>query len=260
MQSASNAGSERARPRLSIILATWQAATTLERCLASTAEQTFKQWELIVADGASTDGTLDIIRSYDAHIAWWASDKDAGIYDAWNKALGQARGDYVCFIGADDYWANPETLSRLFEAINGVEYDLVTSIGQVRNSDTGKTYSFGSAFDYRRIGPRAIVCHPGLLHRRALFEEYGLFNTRYKIAADLEFLMRLPASTRSLHVDTVSVNIDDAGVSRSNVLSRLREQREVLKRCPRYGPVRAYLVWLDKLWRYPIARLLGISH
>jgi glycosyltransferase involved in cell wall biosynthesis len=260
MESALNGDSDSTRPRLSIILATWQAATTLERCLASTVEQTFKDWELVVADGASTDGSVDIIRSYDAHIAWWVSEKDAGIYDAWNTALGHARGEYVCFIGADDYWANPEALARLFDAINGDAYDLVTSVGQIENKETGKVYKFGAAFDFRRIGPRAIVSHPGLLHRRALFDEHGLFNTGYKIAADLEFLLRLPASTRALHVDAVIVNIDAGGVSRSNVLSRLREQREVLKRCPRYGPVRAYLVWLDKLWRYPIAQLFGIAH
>ena len=260
MESASNAGSNSARPRLSIILATWQAAATLERCLASTVEQTFTDWELIVADGASTDGSIDIIRSYDAHIAWWASEKDKGIYDAWNKALEHARGEYVCFIGADDYWSKPGSLAHLFDSIGGVVYDLVTSVGQIENTETGKRYTFGSAFDFQRIGPRAIVSHPGLLHRRVLFDEHGLFNTSYTIAAELEFLLRLPASTRSLHVDTVSVNIDAGGVSRSNVLSRLREQREVLKRCPRYGPVRAYLVWLDKLWRYPIARLFNISH
>ena len=58
----------------------------------------------------------------------------------------------------------------------------------------------------------------------------------------------------------VSVIVEAAGVSRRNVLSRLREQREVLTRCPRYGPVRAYVAWLDKLWRFPIAQLLNISH
>jgi len=260
MTSAVNADSDSDRPRLSIVIATWQAAATLERCLASTVEQTFKQWELVIADGASTDGSVDIIRSYEPHIAWWNSEEDKGIYDAWNKALGHARGDYVCFIGADDYWATPDSLGQLFEAINGADYDIVSSVGQIEDSDTGKAYKFGSGFDYRRIGPRAIVCHPGLLHRRGLFEELGLFDVSYKIAADLDFLMRLPQETRSIHVDTVSVICDAGGVSRTNVLTRLKEQREVLKRCPRYGPIRAYLAWLDKLWRYPIARLFGISH
>ena len=253
-------GSDSARPRLSIVMATWQAAETLERCLKSTVEQTFDQWELVVADGASTDGTVDLLQSYDAHIAWWTSENDSGIYDAWNKALGHARGDYVCFLGADDYWAAPQTLARLFEAVGSADYDLVTSVGQIKDSATGKSHEFGSAFDFRRIGPRAVVFHPGLLHRRTLFDEHGLFDTRYKIAGDLEFLLRLPADTRSLHVDTVSVVMAAGGISQASALARLREQREVLKRCPRYGPLRAYLAWLNKLWRYPIARLLDIPH
>ena len=99
-----------------------------------------------------------------------------------------------------------------------------------------------------------------MLHGRWLFDRYGRFDTRYRIASDLEFLLRLPANIRTLHVDAISVLMEPAGVSRTNVLTRLREQREVLARCERYGPLRAYLAWMDKLWRYPIARLLNIPH
>lgn len=105
-----------------------------------------------------------------------------------------------------------------------------------------------------------VVCHPGLLHRRSLFDTYGDFDARLKIAGDLDFLLRLPPDLRTLHVDAISVAIDGGGVSRKQVLARLREQRAVLSRCPRYGPFRAYLAWLDKLWRYPIATALGIPH
>jgi glycosyltransferase involved in cell wall biosynthesis len=248
------------RPRLSILIATWQAAATLEACLKSVFEQEFDDWELLIADGASTDGTADILRENEARFAWWASEKDKGIYDAWNKALARARGEYVCFLGADDALADRGALSRLFDAIGDAEFDVVTSIGRFADSDSGKTFEFGAAFDYRRIGPRTVVCHPGLLHRRTLFDQFGPFDIRYKIAADLDFLLRLPPDTRALHVDTVSVIVEAGGVSRANVLSRLKEQRDVLEHCPRYGPARAYLVWLDKLWRYPIARLFGISH
>jgi glycosyltransferase involved in cell wall biosynthesis len=248
------------RPRLSILIATWQAAATLERCLKSVFEQEFDDWELLIADGASTDGTTDILHANEARIAWWASEKDKGIYDAWNKALARARGEYVCFLGADDALADRGALSRLFDAIGDAEYDVVTSIGRFADSRSGKMFEFGSAFDYRRIGPRTVVCHPGLLHRRTLFEQYGLFDIRYRIAADLDFLLRLPSDTRALHVETVSVIVEAGGVSRADVLSRLKEQRQVLQQCPRYGPGRAYLVWLDQLWSYPIAQLFGISH
>lgn len=252
--------SHEAPPRLSIILATWQAAKTLERCIESIVEQEFEGWELLIADGNSSDGTVELIRKYEPHIAWWQSKEDGGVYDAWNQALLKARGEYVCFIGADDAWLDSSSLTRLFEATEGRDYDLITSCGLFVDSATGKSFSFGSAWNYRRIGRRTVVCHPGLLHRRSLFLTYGLFDTQYRIAGDLDFLLRLPRDIKTLHVNANSVIVEAAGISRRNVLERLREQREVLIRCERYGPIRAYLVWVDKLIRLPFARLLNISH
>lgn len=253
-QSAENA------PRLSIIVATWNAAKTLDRCLQSIIGQDFRQWELLISDGASTDGTVDLIREHESYIDWWQSQPDGGIYDAWNQALKHARGEYVCFLGADDAWIDTEILRRIFAKIGSEQYDLVTSRGLIFDPVTGKTSSWGSAWDYRRIGRYMVVCHPGLLHRRSLFERYGKFDTRYRIAGDLDFLLRLPSDIRTLNFEATSVLIEAAGVSRRNVLARLREQREVLSKCDRYGPFRAYAAWADKLWRYPIAKLFNISH
>lgn len=255
-----NGHSQTATPRLSIIIATWQAGATLESCLKSIFDQVFEDWEVLIADGKSTDDTINVIHKYESRIAWWQSEDDGGIYDAWNKALLNARGDYVCFLGADDAWSDSRALSRLFAAMQDGDYDLITSRGRFVDSSSGKSFLFGSAWDYQRIGRRMIVCHPGLLHRRSLFRTYGLFDTRYRIAGDLDFLLRLPEDLRTLHVDVSSVIVETAGISRRNVLERLREQRDVLKRCRRYGPVRAYLVWMDKLIRLPFARLFNISH
>lgn len=252
--------SDAAAPQVSIIVATWNAARTFERCLQSIIKQDFAQWELLVADGASSDGTIELIHRYESHISWWQSKQDNGIYDAWNQALAHARGEYVCFLGADDTWANSGSLARLHAAIDTGKYDLVTSLGLAFDPVTGKEVRFGSEWNYQRIGRHMVVCHPGLLHKRSLFTDYGSFDTRYRIAGDLDFLLRLPADMRTTHVDAVSVLIEAGGVSRKNVLMRLREQRDILVRCPRYGPVRAYLAWLDKLWRYPIAQLFKISH
>lgn len=251
--------SERA-PRLSIIIATWQAASTLRRCLQSIIDQDFTDWELLISDGASTDGTIDQIGEFERHIQWWRSSEDNGIYDAWNQALNNARGEYVCFLGADDAWADDGALARIFAAVADENYDLVTSSGQFLNSATGKSLNFGSAWNYERLGRHMVVCHPGMLHRRSLFQTYGLFDTQYRIAGDLDFLLRLPRDIKAKHVDTTTVVVEAAGVSRRNVFERLREQREVLARCKRYGPLRAYLAWIDKLWRWPIARVLDISH
>ena len=141
------------RPRLSIVTATWQAASTLERCLDATIAQEFEDWEIVIADGASTDGTVDILRAYDSHIAWWDSAKDAGIYDAWNKALPHTRGDYICFLGADDAWADRQALSRLFDAIGSNDYDLVTSVSAALTSIGNVGPGLGA------IGPTATFLH-----------------------------------------------------------------------------------------------------
>lgn len=247
-------------PRLSIIVATWNAARTLDRCLSSIVRQDFTAWELLIADGGSNDGTVDLIRKFEPFIAWWQSRPDEGIYDAWNQALRHARGEYVCFLGADDALANTNVLSNLFCSVGLEQYDLVTSCGLVIDACTGKERRFGSAWNYDRIGRRIPVCHPGLLHRRSLFERHGEFDRRYKITGDLDFLLRLPANTSALHVNAITTLIETGGVSRTHVFRRLHEQRKALSHCGRYGPIRAYLVWLDKLWRLPIAHVFNIPY
>lgn len=250
----------RPKPRLSIVIATWNASTTLQRCVRSIVDQRFVDWELLISDGNSTDGTVELIRQYEDHIAWWQSKPDNGIYDAWNQALANAKGEYVCFLGADDAWSDPCALERLFDAMHGQIYDLVTSRGLIFAPQSDETIEFGGKWSYQRIGRRVVVCHPGLLHRQSLFRNYGLFDTRYRIAGDLEFLLRLPADLNTLDVPVISVRVQGGGISRKNFFKRLREQREILKRDERFGVIRAYLIWFDRLWRYPIARLFRIPY
>jgi glycosyltransferase involved in cell wall biosynthesis len=247
-------------PRLSIIIATWNAGLTLQRCLASIEEQSYSDWELLIADGGSTDDTNIILEQHSNLISWSCSGPDAGIYDAWNRAIPHARGEYICFLGADDKWANQSTLETLFSAIGNHSYDIVSSRGLMVDPARDKSTIYGAPWNFKRLGRRMVLCHPGLLHHRSLFETHGFFNNSYRIAGDLEFLLRLPEHINALDLDQVTVEIELAGISRRNVMARLREQRTALLNCGRYGPLQAWLVWLDKLWRYPIAKLLGISH
>ena len=247
-------------PRLSIIIATWNAARTFERCLRSITEQDFTDWELLIADGASTDGTVDLIRQQEPHITWWQSKKDDGIYDAWNQALANAHGDYVAFLGADDVWHAPSTLRLIFDAIDDKELDLVTGRGLLVDSKGKLYHEFGGAWDYRKVERRMTICHPGALHRRDLFERYGKFDTSYRISADYDFLLRLPSDLRSLHVDMVLTDITDGGVSRKYRWLMLRERYRAQANCSRIGSIRAAINYIDKLWRIPAAKILGIPN
>ncbi|WP_159017303.1 glycosyltransferase family 2 protein [Cognatiluteimonas profundi] len=247
-------------PRLSIIIATWNAARTLERCLDSLFSQSFARWELLVADAASTDGTTDIIRKNTDRIAWWRSEKDRGIYDAWNHALVHATGDYVTFLGADDALHSEDVLERMFAAIGSTQYDLVSSRCLLRDADWHPLGEAGKPWNHARLPRRMGITHPGLLHRRELFALYGEFDASLRIVGDLEFLLRLPDDIRTLHIPFVSIDVQNDGVSRKQFWCRLRERRLVHARCARVGRFRADLYWLDKAWRMPIARLLGLQH
>lgn len=247
-------------PRLSIVIATWNAVGTLERCLRSIIGQSFRDWEILISDGASIDGTVNVIRQYEGDISWWRSEMDLGIYDAWNQALSHARGQYVAFLGADDIWHTGSTLEDAFAAIGSEQYDLVTASGVLTDRDGKKYYEFGEPWDFKKLMRRMTICHPGAFHRRKLFDRFGKFDVSYRISADYDFLLRLPQDTRTLHLPMIMTDVADAGLSRTSRWLMLRERYRAQAACPRIGGARATFNFVDKLWRIPIAKILGIPN
>lgn len=247
-------------PRLSIIVATRNAVRTFERCVLSITGQAFTDWELLVADGASTDGTIELIRDAKSQITWWQSQKDGGIYEAWNKALANACGEYVAFLGADDAWHARSTLQSIFDHIGICEYDLITGRGILVDRSGRRYHEFGNAWNYHKLMRRITICHPGALHRRDLFQRFGTFDTNYRISADYDFLLRLPVNLRSLHLNATLVDVADDGISRGRRWLMLRESYRAQANCSRIGHMRAAFNYVDKLWRIPVAKALGIPN
>lgn len=245
--------------KVSIVIATYNAAKTLDRCLSSISQQTFQDKELIVIDGGSTDGTVRLLEDSLESISYLHSGPDKGIYDAWNHALNHAQGEYVCFLGADDRYADPNAIRFMAEAIGNGSPDIVSGKGVLIDHEGRPIGEIGREWDYQALRRRIRICHPGTWFRRDLFDKYGVFDLRYKIVADYEWLLRLPESTTTIFVNRTILNVGHDGVSRSQVWRRLRERREAHMRCPRIGPLCAYAYWIDKLWRWPIARLLGLQ-
>lgn len=227
-----------ARPQVSVIVAVLNAAATLQRCLDSVAGQEGVTAELLVVDGGSTDGTLEVIRGNEGRLVFWSSEPDRGVYSAWNKALPRAAGEWVCFLGADDRFSSPGELARLVEAGERAGADLVCS--RVRYEQPGGDRVVGQPWEWSKMVRFMCVAHPGLLHRRELFDRAGPYSEEYRIAGDYEFLLRLGPAVSAAFVDDATVVVGGSGLS-ADVRSTLREMSLVQSRQPGIGPARARL-------------------
>jgi len=206
-------------------MATYNAADVLPGCLDSIKAQTYPRLEVIVADGASSDGTLDILREYESKLALrWKSEPDEGVYDAWNKALPMASGDWLLFLGADDSLHHPESVARAAERLMDAPADTLLAYGQVRRihhvgGRTQMTPKTGMAGLGRRIYPvgevlnmsvrqgraglgqrvhhvndkiqlRIQMHNQGTFHSSVLFERLGKFDKSLKYIADQKMVLQ----------------------------------------------------------------------
>lgn len=199
-------------PRLSVVTICLNDRAGLAAALDSVLAQTFEGWELVVVDGGSTDGSAEEIRSREARIASWVSEKDGGIFDAQNKGLARARGEYVLFLNAGDRLASPDALGRLMEP--PPTEDLV--YGDAWFLWKGKLRPWRQpdrlTLEYLMRGSLA---HQATAFRRALFDRVGLADTSFRIAGDYEFTLRAVVvnGATSRHVPSFIAIHDRHGLS-----------------------------------------------
>jgi glycosyltransferase involved in cell wall biosynthesis len=185
------------KPLISVIVAVYNGAKTLQRCIDSVSDQTYPDKELIIVDGGSTDGTIDVLMANNNKITYWVSEPDNGIYNAWNKALDHVNGDWIYFLGSDDYlWKSnvfEEILPHLIKAESEHIRLVYGQVARVTKNDEICCIE-GDSWDYTRRGIVSDgICtftHQGMFHHRSLFETYGKFDESFRIAGDYELLIR----------------------------------------------------------------------
>lgn len=208
-----------AAPLISILIATRNAAPGLPRCLDSLRRQSFRDFEVIVMDGASTDATVDLLKGAGDVVSQWRSEPDRGIYSAWNKALALARGEWICFLGADDWLWDEQSLARLLPQLNSALPGARVVYSRVRQIGAGGQLAeeIGEPWAQAMHAFRSHVClpHPGLMHHRSLFEAHGRFDESFQMAGDYEFLLRELKAGDALYVPAVTAGMDLGGKTTS---------------------------------------------
>ena len=209
---------------ISLVTATYNSAKTVRDTFRSVLQQDYADYEYIVVDGGSKDGTVDIIREYEPLFGGrmkWTSEPDRGIYDAMNKGFARATGDVVGLLNSDDFFTSDGVLTAVARAFDGDgSIDAVYGdVHFVREGDLRKCVRYYSSRPFRRCWMRFgfMPAHPSFYCRRSVYEKYGAFDLSYKVAADFECLLRLifvhRIRTRYLPLDFVTMRTGGASTS-----------------------------------------------
>lgn len=245
-------------PLVTVITICLNSEKTIRRTIESVLRQTYPSVEYIVVDGGSSDGTLNIIKEYTPKIARLISEKDGGISDAFNKGITAASGDYIQFINADDI-LHPNKIERSVKALQDhpaasfIFGDIIkkdaTGIGTRIPGDPH--YARSISFVMNRVN------HPTMLVQRSLFQDYGLFDARWKTAMDYDWILRIhKAGKRGVYSADVIVQTESGGISDAQRLLAFRECRDI---SIRHGKNRifAYCYYGMRLMKHLILKTVG---
>lgn len=237
-------------PKFSIITVTYNAAQVLEDTIQSVITQTYKGVEYIIIDGGSKDGTLDIINRYKTHIHTVISEPDKGLYDAMNKGIRVATGDYICFLNAGDALHEDDTLLLMVHSITGevlpdVLYGETQLVDEEGHFVRMRRLSAPEQLTWKSFQKGMLVCHQAFFARRELAEPYDL---HYRFSADFDWCIRIMKKSRILH-NTHLTLIDylNEGMTTRNHKASLKERFHIM--CKHYGYISTVLHHIGFVFR-----------
>jgi glycosyltransferase involved in cell wall biosynthesis len=217
--------------KISIITPSFNSAKTIEKTILSVLNQTYNNIEYIIIDGGSTDGTFDIIKKYQDRLAYWVSEPDKGISDAFNKGLAVASGDYINFQGADDYLLENNVVELMMKDVDA-EKDMLVC-GKIRriddSVDEGVVFETPGSFSGKQsLLFRMSLPHQALFTNKKFFAEYGVFAIDNRFCMDYELLLRAYNNFPKVIMKDVLVSAWRAGgVGKGKTIEIFREYFEI---------------------------------
>ena len=216
---------------ISVVTAVYNRAGTIAEAMASVQAQDYPHVEHVIQDGGSTDGTCAAIARVADSRTRVSSGADAGLYDAINRGLAVATGEVVGLVHSDDFFAAPDILSDVAAVFADATVDAVYGdLDYVSAADTGRTIRRwrSGPFGPDRLASGWMPPHPTLFLRRAVFERHGPYDTRYRISADYDAILRYFSEPgfRAVHIPKVFVKMRVGGESNGSVGRILRKSHE----------------------------------
>lgn len=238
-------------PLFSIITVTFNAAETLPATLASVKEQSCKLYEYIVMDGVSKDNTVELAKAAGIHNARIFSSPDKGLYDAMNKAIDEATGEYLIFLNAGDAFHSPDTLQTIADSIMkhdfpGIVYGQTQLVNSNRQRIGDRHLTAPENLTLNSFAEGMLVCHQAFIALRRIVGHYDL---RYRFSADYEWCIRcLKHSRNNVYIPHTIIDYLSEGLTTANRKASLKERFNIM--CHYYGTIPTVLRHLKFIPRF----------
>jgi glycosyltransferase involved in cell wall biosynthesis len=241
-----------AAPRISIIIPVYKAERLLAECLDGILAQEYDKKEVIIVDGGSPEGSVEIIKRYAGEHSFirWVSEKDRGVYDAMNKGVGMATGEWVYFLGADDRFYDTGVLAAIFANGQAAGQDII--YGDVEFKYSKRRYD--GPYNLRRILFESNICHQAIFYRKSVFERVGAYDIGCRVYSDRDFNIRcfMARGLRIKYVDKIIAvyNEQDGLSALESADPNFRAKQESYIQEFNKKPIRAVAIKIRRLARW----------
>ncbi|MGN6402018.1 MAG: glycosyltransferase family 2 protein [Flavisolibacter sp.] len=206
------------QPLVSIVTIVYNGEQYLEQTIQSVLQQSYANIEYIIIDGGSKDESVNIIKKYENKLAYWISEKDKGVSDAFNKGIAKANGEIIGLINADD-WYEIDTVEKIVSIIN--KFDIAYGDLRLWKNEKPEVVFKG---EHNYLQNEMTLTHPTVFIKKSIYQQYGLFDLNYKYAMDYDLLLRLKLKGCSfIHVPDVLANMRWEGISDQQWLKACKE-------------------------------------
>jgi len=231
-------------PKLTVVTISYNNKEDIEETIRSVICQNYENLEYIIIDGASTDGTVDIIKKYENQITFWISEKDKNLYDAMNKGIKYATGEWIIFMNAGDKFYDCSVINDIFNYNN---------LNKINNADLiygnvcknyGDFKKIEKAKDINNLWKGMVFSHQSLFVRTKLMKEHP-FNMNLRIAADFDFIFHMyTLGYKFLYIDRTISEIDTTGLSNIERIKSTLERLKIVKKYKKDIKVNIFYYWL----------------